>query len=102
VVELSNGALTNIAGHRADDADLSITINRSELLPVMMGAVSFDDQIEAGKAKLVGKRQVYEQLKSTLVQFELGFELMPGTRAAKASKPDLNPFEQQPPVLTGE
>ena len=78
------------------------TLNRSDLLLVMMGVVSFDDQIAAGKAKLVGKREIYEQLKSTLVQFELGFELMPGTRAAEAAKPDLNPLEQEPPTLTGE
>jgi hypothetical protein len=44
---------------------------------------------------------VYEQLKSTLVQFELGFEMMPGTKKADA-KPDLNAFEQAPPAYNGD
>jgi hypothetical protein len=31
----------------------------------MMGAVNFDDQIAAGKAKLNGNKDVFEQLKSS-------------------------------------
>ena len=47
-----------------------------------MGAVTFDEQIEAGAAELTGDREVYEQLKSTLVDFDLRFELLPGTGAS--------------------
>jgi alkyl sulfatase BDS1-like metallo-beta-lactamase superfamily hydrolase len=97
VVEMSNAALTNIKGQQAPDADLTITINRSDLETVMMGAATFDKQIKNGKAKLKGNRKVYEQLKSTLVQFELGFELMPGT-GAKDLTPEQNPFEQEEPA----
>jgi len=93
VVEMSNGALTNIKGFQAADADLTITINRSDLETVMMGAAKFDDQIKNGKAKLKGNKDVYEQLKSTLVQFELGFEMMPGTKKADDKEPDKNTFE---------
>jgi alkyl sulfatase BDS1-like metallo-beta-lactamase superfamily hydrolase len=102
VVEMSNAALTNIKGYTAKDADLTITINRADLETVMMGKTTFDDQIKKGVAKLTGNRAVYEQLKATLVHFELGFEMIPGTRKAKAKGPDKNPFEQQPPVATGE
>jgi alkyl sulfatase BDS1-like metallo-beta-lactamase superfamily hydrolase len=101
VVEMSNSALTNIHGYKADDADLTITINRADLETVMMGAATFDSQIESGKANLDGDRSVYDQLKSTLVQFELGFEMMPGTKKTM-EMPDANPFEQVPPVMTGE
>ncbi len=101
VLEMSNATLTNIEGHQADDADLVITINRSDLETVMMGATTFDKQIESGKAKLEGNKEVYEHLKSTLIQFELGFEMMPGTKKAEA-KPDLNPFEQVPPAYNGD
>ncbi len=98
VVEMSNGALTNIMGFQADDADLTITINRADLETVMMGAVRFDDQITNGKAKLKGNRDVYEQLKTTLVQFELGFELMPGTK--EPDEPEAgNPFEAENPHI---
>jgi len=94
VVEMSNGTLTNIEGFQADDADLMITINRADLEQTMMGAVSFDDQIKTGKAKLKGNREVYEQLKTMLVHFDLGFEMMPGT-GTKDLTPDQKPFEQE-------
>lgn len=99
VVEMSNATLTNIEGQQLEGADLTITINRSDLEQVMMGAVSFDDQIGAGKAKLEGNRDVYAQLKSTLVQFELGFEMMPGTSGADLVGPD-KPFQQAEPADT--
>ena len=98
VLEMSNATLTNIRGQQAKDPDLTITVDRADLETVMMGAATFDQQIEAGKAKLGGNREVYEQLKTTLVQFELGFEMMPGTRKVE-TKPDMNTFEQLPPAL---
>ncbi len=64
--------LCNISGYRADDADLTITINRSDLETVMMGAATFDEQIEAGKAKLQGNRGMNRN-KITLIQFDLYF-----------------------------
>jgi alkyl sulfatase BDS1-like metallo-beta-lactamase superfamily hydrolase len=99
VVELSNATLTNITGFQADDADLTVTINRADLEKTMMGAVSFDEQIKTGKAKLKGNRDVYEQLKTMLVHFDLGFEIMPGT-GAKDLTPEENPFEQEQPADT--
>ncbi|MCU7846133.1 MAG: SCP2 sterol-binding domain-containing protein [Candidatus Thiodiazotropha sp. (ex Monitilora ramsayi)] len=97
VVELSNGTLTSIVGFQADDADLSITINRSDLEQTMMGVVSFDEQLKSGKAKLEGNREPYEQLKGMLVQFDLGFEMMPGT-SAKDLTPEQKPFQADPPA----
>jgi alkyl sulfatase BDS1-like metallo-beta-lactamase superfamily hydrolase len=99
VVELSNATLTAIAGFQTNDADLTITINRSDLEKTMMGAASFDDQIQSGKAKLKGNRNVYEQLKTMLVHFDLGFEMMPGT-GAKDLTPEQKPFEQEEPADT--
>lgn len=99
VVELSNGTLTNIEGFQADDADLTVTIDRKDLEKTMMGAVSFDEQISAGKAKLEGNRKVYEQLKTMLVHFDLGFEIMPGT-GAKDLTPEQKAFEQEQPADT--
>jgi alkyl sulfatase BDS1-like metallo-beta-lactamase superfamily hydrolase len=96
VVELSNGTLTNISGFQADDADLTVTINRSDLEKTMMGAVSFDEQIQSGKAQLEGNPEPYEQLKGMLVHFDLGFELMPGTGAQDLT-PEEKPFQQEVP-----
>ena len=101
VLEMSNATLTNIKGQQAKDADLTITVDRADLETVMMGAATFDQQIEAGKAKLDGNRKVYEQLKTTLVQFELGFEMMPGTKKAE-TEPEMGSFEQMPPAYNGD
>jgi len=97
VLELSNGTLTNIKGFQAMDAELTVTINREDLVQTMMGAVSFDEQIKSGKAKLKGDREPYDQLKTMLVQFDLGFEMMPGT-GSKDLSPEHKPFEQEPPA----
>lgn len=96
VVELSNGTLTNIMGYQAKDADLTITINRTDLEKTMMGAVSLDDQIKSGKAKLKGDRKPLDELKTMLVHFDLGFEIMPGT-GAKDLTPEEKPFQQEQP-----
>ena len=98
VVELSNATLTNIKGYQAEKPDLKITINRSDLEKTMMGAVSFDDQIKTGKAKLEGDRKPYEQLKGMLVQFDLGFEILPGT-GAKDLTPAKDAFAQEPQAI---
>jgi alkyl sulfatase BDS1-like metallo-beta-lactamase superfamily hydrolase len=89
--------LTNIAGFQADDADLTISINRSDLEKTMMGAMSFDEQITAGKADLKGDREPYQQLKTMLVQFDLGFEMMPGT-GARDLTPNQKPFQAEQPA----
>ncbi len=98
VVELSNGTLTNIQGFQASNPNLTITIDRADLEQTMMGAVSFDEQIKAGKAKLVGDSKPYEQLKTMLVQFDMGFEILPGT-GAKDLTPKNKPFELEPPTI---
>ena len=98
VVELSNGTLTNIHGFQASNPNLTLTIDRADLEQTMMGAVSFDEQIKTGKAKLVGDSKPYEQLKTMLVQFDMGFEILPGT-GAKDLTPGNKPFELEPPVI---
>ena len=99
VVELSNSTLTNIKGQLAKSPDLTITMNRSDLEEVMMGAATFDQQIEVGKAKLEGNRQPYEDLKSMLVQFNMGFEVLPGTGGTSLTTPG-NVFQQTPPAIS--
>lgn len=79
LVELSNSALTNIEGIQSPQADLTLTIDRSELNDVMMGAQSFDDKIKAGKVKVEGERRAIDELMGAMVEFSMEFELLPGT-----------------------
>jgi alkyl sulfatase BDS1-like metallo-beta-lactamase superfamily hydrolase len=98
VVELSNATLTNIKGVQAKNPDLTVIIDRTDLEKTMMGVVSMDEQIKAGKAKLVGDRKPIDQLKSMLVQFDMGFEILPGT-GAKDLTPEKDPFAHEPPAV---
>ena len=95
VIELSNATLTNIEGHQANGADLSITINRSDLEQTMMGAKPFMAQLEDGTASYEGDLGVLQQLGSAMVDFDLFFEVLPGTKGPSAAE-DLNDFEVGP------
>jgi alkyl sulfatase BDS1-like metallo-beta-lactamase superfamily hydrolase len=101
VLELSNATLTNIEGFQAEDADLTLTIDRADLEATMMGQKTLMAQIDDGTAKARGNKGVLGQLASTLVEFELGFEIMPGTKGP-APKGDLNDYEVGPVDLHGE
>ncbi len=79
VVELSNGTLTSLQGFLADDADLTITITRSDLERAMTGAAPLHQQVAGGTAVLDGDPTVLQALAGMLVQFEPGFAIMPDT-----------------------
>ena len=97
-VELSNSTLTNIKGEQAKNPNLTITINRSDLEAVMAGKVTFDEQVTAGKTKLVGDRKPLDQLRGMLVQFTPDFELVPGTKPpTPATQESKDPFQQAEP-----
>jgi alkyl sulfatase BDS1-like metallo-beta-lactamase superfamily hydrolase len=87
VVEMSNATLTTIPGYQAEDADLTITIDRRELEDVMIGTAKLSDKVAAGKAKMEGDPQVLLQLASTMVAFDNWFEILPGTKKQAASEP---------------
>jgi alkyl sulfatase BDS1-like metallo-beta-lactamase superfamily hydrolase len=101
LIELSNATLTNIEGFLADDPDLSITINRTDLEMVMMGAKPLSTQIEDGTAKVKGNTEILGQLASALAVFDPRFEIMPGTKGAAAPE-DLNDYEYGPFDMRGE
>ncbi|MBT8134647.1 MAG: SCP2 sterol-binding domain-containing protein, partial [Gammaproteobacteria bacterium] len=101
IVELSNATLTNIEGYQAEDADLTITINRTDLEPVMMGIKTLESQIADGTAKVKGDTSVIGKLASTLVVFDPRFEILPGT-AARTTAEDQNDYEVGPVNVSGE
>ena len=97
VVELSNSTLTNLAGFRAGAADLTLTVNREDLEQAMTGAETLQQLIADGRAQLDGDAIVLQQRAASMVHFELGFELMPGTGHAHLSPP-MEDFEAEPLV----
>lgn len=87
VIELSNETLTVIEGYIASDADLTIMIKREDLTPIMMGLKTFDEQIKAKKATFQGDRKLFDAIRNAVVNFDIYFEMMPGTAE---NKPTIN------------
>jgi alkyl sulfatase BDS1-like metallo-beta-lactamase superfamily hydrolase len=79
IVEMQSATLTNVEGFLAEKPDLTLTINRSDLELVMMGAKEFEDQIKNGTCKAEGDLSILKKLASTMVDFDPRFEIMPGT-----------------------
>ena len=65
----------------------------------MMGAVTMDEQIAAGKVNLEGDAGLIDELAGMLVQFDLGFEILPGTGAQDLT-PEAKTFQQPVPADT--
>ena len=64
----------------------------TELENIIMGKKSFAASIKDGTAKTEGNVDILAQLAKTLVTFEIGFEILPGTKSSAAAV-DLNPYE---------
>ncbi|WP_170439468.1 alkyl/aryl-sulfatase [Ruegeria arenilitoris] len=96
IIELENATLTNIEGYQANDPDLTLVINRSDLEMTMMGAVELEQQIADGTATIEGDPSVLTQLASTMVDFDPLFEILPGTSTGEAQVVASNAYEAVP------
>jgi alkyl sulfatase BDS1-like metallo-beta-lactamase superfamily hydrolase len=85
IVELSNGTLTNIQGHQAANADLTLTIDRSALDQVIAGQKTLEAQLADGTARAQGDLSILTRLAQLMVDFDPRFEILPGTRPAGAA-----------------
>ena len=82
VVELSNATLTHIKGMQAGSNNATLTVDRSDLLPLLAGMVPMEALIKSGKARLDGDGAALARVRGLLVSFKPDFEIMPGTRAS--------------------
>ena len=80
LIELSNATLNNLPGYQAENADLTLTVNRAELERVMAGEASFEALLADGRASFEGDIGVLGQLAALMVEFDPRFEIMPGTK----------------------
>ena len=92
LVEMSNATLTNIKGFTDPKAELTITLNRTDLNQVMMGVKSFEQLQAEGRAKFDGDPRPFNELRSILTVFTPDFEVFPGTRNARETPATL-PFQ---------
>lgn len=84
VIELSNGALTTLEGATAPEPDVSVTIDRADLELAMTGEASLASLLAGERAGVEGDGSVLARLGEMLVDFPLGFEVLPGTLGAVA------------------
>lgn len=80
LVELSNATLNNIAGYLAENPDLTLTLNRSDLEKVMAGEATLEALLGEGRATAEGDLGILGQLAALMVEFDPRFEIMPGTK----------------------
>jgi alkyl sulfatase BDS1-like metallo-beta-lactamase superfamily hydrolase len=80
IMELSNATLTNIQGFTAEDADLTLTVNRADLEQVMGGEATLEALLGDGRATAEGDLSILATLAGLLVEFDPRFEIMPGTK----------------------
>lgn len=84
-IELNNSALTSIRDFQIPTPDLTVTVNRSDIEKMLLGAASLEQLVSAGKVRFEGDARLLEQIKGMFVQFDSGFEILPGTLPAKAA-----------------
>jgi alkyl sulfatase BDS1-like metallo-beta-lactamase superfamily hydrolase len=84
-IELANATLTNIQGFQVAKPDFSMTINRSALEQVMMGAKTLEALIGDGTAKVSGDISILGKLAALMVEFDPLFPVMPGTQRRTAA-----------------
>ncbi|MBL8883134.1 MAG: MBL fold metallo-hydrolase [Hyphomicrobium sp.] len=102
IIELENETLTNIAGFEAKNADLTLTINRSDLVQTMMGAKTLETQIAEGTAKVEGDVSILKKLAATMVDFDPRFEIMPGTKLTATAMTHTDAYEAVPEKIIPE
>ena len=96
LVELDNATLTNVEGFLAEDPDLTLTINRTDLELTMMGAKKLSAQIADGTAKIEGDASMLAKLGATMVEFDPRFPIMPGTKLRQTDVEQHNAYEMVP------
>lgn len=80
VMEMSYATLIVETRRQAKNPNLTITIKRSDLEEIIIGAATFESMAKEGRAKLEGNVQVLAQLLSTMTAFDPWFEILPGTK----------------------
>ena len=79
VVEMSGGTLSNIEGYLSNNPDATVTMDRTDLDAVIMGQATLAEQLQDGYGTLQGDASVLLSLASVLIDFQTGFEILPGT-----------------------
>jgi len=84
VLELGNGVLNHTAGIQAENADSTITMDRSTLDAITLGQVTMQDAVAAGDVTIDGDKTKLGELFSYLDSFGFWFNIVTPNDPAKA------------------
>ncbi|MEH6454189.1 MAG: alkyl sulfatase C-terminal domain-containing protein, partial [Psychromonas sp.] len=76
-VEMSNGNLNNIKVNKAQKADATLFINRSDVTDIILQKTNLTELFESGKATIAGDKSVMQKLADASVEFDETFEIVP-------------------------
>jgi alkyl sulfatase BDS1-like metallo-beta-lactamase superfamily hydrolase len=76
LLELKNSHLNNIEGVQDDNAGLTLTINRSDLLGLLLKATTLPALLESGAARAEGDLQHFAALVGLMDEFDYWFEIV--------------------------
>ncbi|WOX06814.1 alkyl/aryl-sulfatase [Microbulbifer pacificus] len=76
LLELANSHLNNIAGVQSKGADVTVTMNRSDLDKLFTKQQSFQELVKSGALKMDGEPQAFIQLMSMLEEFPFWFNVV--------------------------
>jgi alkyl sulfatase BDS1-like metallo-beta-lactamase superfamily hydrolase len=76
VLFLANGALSHSSGRQDQDADTTLTMTRSALDDIILGAASLQASVDRGAVTLTGNAAAMADLVSFLDTFELWFNIV--------------------------
>ena len=76
-VEMSNGNLSNISVDTLKKADATLTVNKSDVVKVLLGQTTMKALLESGDATMEGDPKAFANIVSSLVKFEPDFEIVP-------------------------
>lgn len=76
VLFVSNGALSHSPDRQAPDADATLTMARSELNEIILGASTVDDAVSSGRGELAGSSDAVSDLLSLFDTFDFWFNIV--------------------------
>lgn len=75
--EVSNSNMANISVEKMPETDVELVINKNEMTELVLGKVSLDQLVKAGKVKINGDADLITQLTLALDDFDGMFEILP-------------------------
>lgn len=76
LLELKNANLNNIKGVQSDKAQVTVTVNRSDLDLMLMKQATFQDLAASGKMKFNGEAKIFGQLLLMMDEFDFWFNVV--------------------------